>query len=95
MGAGGMALPLVTASGGRFIAHVLPLTSGARRAAGSQYSAVAALFIREANIDVPTALNAAAQLYALTPAEVKVLRGVIEVGGDSPARPARPKVNGG
>jgi DNA-binding CsgD family transcriptional regulator len=81
MEVGGMALPLMSQSGGRFIAHVLPLTSGARRAAGANYSAVAALFVREASIDVPTAINAAAQLYGLTPAEEKVLRGVIEVGG--------------
>ncbi len=135
MDAGGMALPLMTASGRRFIAHVLPLTSGARACRRRDYSAVAALFVREASIDVSAAINAAALLYGLTPAEEKVLRGVIEVGGvtevasmlgtakstvkthlehvfkktgtsrqaelvrliagfDSPARPARAKVNG-
>jgi DNA-binding CsgD family transcriptional regulator len=81
LGAAGMVLPLMSQSGCRFIAHVLPLTSGARLAAGANYSAVAALFVREANVDVPAAINAAAQLYGLTPAEEKVLRGVIEVGG--------------
>jgi DNA-binding CsgD family transcriptional regulator/PAS domain-containing protein len=81
MDAGGMALPLMTESGRRFIANVLPLTSGARLAAGSDYSAVAALFVREAKVDVPAAISAAAQLYGLTPAEEKVLRGIIEVGG--------------
>jgi DNA-binding CsgD family transcriptional regulator len=81
MEAGGMALPLMTSSGRRFIAHVLPLTSGARRDAGSHYSAVAALFIREASVDVPAAISAAALLYGLTPAEERVLRGIIEVGG--------------
>jgi DNA-binding CsgD family transcriptional regulator len=81
MVAGGMAMPLISQSGRRFIVHVLPLTSGARLAAGANYSAVAALFVREASVDVPAAINAAAQLYGLTPAEEKVLRGVIEVGG--------------
>ena len=63
---------------------MLPLTSGARRVAGTAYSAVAALFVREASVDVPAAINAASQLYGLTPTEEKVLRGVIEVGGIAP-----------
>jgi DNA-binding CsgD family transcriptional regulator len=56
---------------------VLPLGSGERRDAGAYHSAAAALFVREATID----LDAATQLYGLTPAEVRVVRAVIEVGG--------------
>ncbi|MGH6735509.1 MAG: helix-turn-helix transcriptional regulator [Methyloceanibacter sp.] len=82
--AGGIALPLLSPDGGRFVAHVLPLTSGARHAAGAYHSATAALFVREASIDLPAAINAAGQLYGLTPAEEKVLRAVIEVGGIAP-----------
>jgi DNA-binding CsgD family transcriptional regulator len=77
---GGMALPIST-EGGQFIAHVLPLTAGLRRNAGTYHSAAAALFVRHAEIDVPSAINAAAQLYGFTPAEQRVLRAVIEVGG--------------
>jgi DNA-binding CsgD family transcriptional regulator len=83
--AGGMALPLISTTGGRFVAHVLPLTSGARRVAGTFYSAAAALFVREARVDIAAAINAAAQLYGLTPTEERVLRAVIEVGGIVPA----------
>jgi DNA-binding CsgD family transcriptional regulator len=80
--ANGIALPLRSA-GTRYIAHVLPLTSGTRRSAGAFHSAAAALFVREAKVDLPAALNAAAQLYGLTPAEERVVRGVIEVGSAS------------
>jgi DNA-binding CsgD family transcriptional regulator len=82
--AGGVALPLLARSGDRFIAHVLPLTSGARRSAGAYHSAAAALFVREAKIDLPAAINAAAQLYGFTSAEERVLRAMIEVGGVAP-----------
>jgi DNA-binding CsgD family transcriptional regulator len=81
--AGGIALPIST-EGGHFIAHVLPLTAGARRQAGKYYSAAAALFVRRAEIDLQSAINAAEHLYALTPAEVRVLRAMIEVGGVEP-----------
>lgn len=80
---GGIALPIST-EGGDFIAHVLPLNAGARRQTGKYCSAAAALFVRRAEIDLPAAINAAAQLYGFTPAEVRVLRAVIEVGGVEP-----------
>ena len=68
-------------NGKRYVAHVLPLGSGERREAGAYHSAAAALFVREATIDLDAAIGAAAQLYGLTPAEVRVVRAVIEVGG--------------
>jgi DNA-binding CsgD family transcriptional regulator len=82
--ANGMALPLVDQAGRRYIAHVLPLSSGVRRKAGVDHSAAAALFVREAKVDLPAAINAAAQLYGLTPTEERVVRGVIELGGVAP-----------
>jgi hypothetical protein len=36
----------------RYIAHVLPLASGARRKAGISYGAVAAIFVRNAGLDL-------------------------------------------
>jgi DNA-binding CsgD family transcriptional regulator len=77
----GIAVPLKSRAGEPFLAHILPLTSGMRREAGRSTSAVAALFVRRASIDLPTAINAAAQLYGFTPAEERVLRALIEVGG--------------
>src|SRR5882672_2604042 len=51
IGVKGIALPLAAHDGERYVAHVLPLTSGARRAAGLAYNAVAALFIRKAALE--------------------------------------------
>jgi DNA-binding CsgD family transcriptional regulator/PAS domain-containing protein len=63
-----------------YIAHVLPLTSGVRQKTGRSYQAVSALFLRSARFARPAALDAMAQLYSLTPAEVKTLVGVVELG---------------
>jgi DNA-binding CsgD family transcriptional regulator len=81
IGGSGIAVPVEGTSGRRYIAHVLPLRSGERRKASNGHSASAALFVREAAIDLDAAIGAATQLYGLTPAEVRVLRAVIEVGG--------------
>jgi DNA-binding CsgD family transcriptional regulator len=63
------------------VAHVLPLTSGTRRQAGTKYSAVAAVFVREASIEGSLPLDTMARHYGLTPAETRVLFGVLNVGG--------------
>jgi len=51
LGSKGIAIPLVGRDGERYVAHALPLTSGARRRAGVIYTAVAALFIRKAEFN--------------------------------------------
>lgn len=81
MGAAGMAVLLAGRDGKTFVANVLPLDAGARREAARHYSATSALFVRETRVDLNTAIGAAAQLYGLTAAEMRVLRAVIEVGG--------------
>ena len=48
LGAKGIAVPLIGKDGERYVAHALPLTSGARRRAGVIYTAAAALFVRKA-----------------------------------------------
>jgi DNA-binding CsgD family transcriptional regulator len=65
----------------RWLMHVLPLTSGARREAGIVYSAVAAIFVRRAAIDTPSALELVSRMYGLTPSEARVVQAVIDVGG--------------
>lgn len=65
----------------RYVAHVLPLTSGARRKAGIFYSATAALFIRKATLDMPSPPEAVATQFKLTPAEVRVLFAIVQIGG--------------
>ena len=80
MAKGGVAVPLMGRAGDKFIAHVLPLTASTRRAAGLSASAVAALFVREASIDLPAAIEAASRLYGLTPSEVRTLQALIAAG---------------
>jgi DNA-binding CsgD family transcriptional regulator len=81
IGIEGIAVPLVNCDGERHIAHVLPLTSGARRRAGTGYAAVAALFVQKAALDTPSRPEAIAKAYQLTPTELRVLLAVVEVGG--------------
>jgi DNA-binding CsgD family transcriptional regulator len=73
-------MPLSGRDARPFMAQILPLTAGARRAAGIAYSAVAALFVREAVLSLPHPLETIASLYKLTPSEMRVLMMLIEVG---------------
>ncbi|MFY9835197.1 MAG: LuxR C-terminal-related transcriptional regulator [Xanthobacteraceae bacterium] len=77
----GVAVPLLARDGERHVAHVLPLTSGARRRAGTSYAAVAALFVHKAALDKPSPPEAIAKAYKLTPMELRVLLAIVEVGG--------------
>ncbi|HZE54357.1 MAG TPA: helix-turn-helix transcriptional regulator [Bradyrhizobium sp.] len=81
VGKKGIALPLTARTGERYIAHVLPLTSGARRKAGVSYAAAAAMFVREAAFDLPSPPEALADEFKLTPAEVRVMFAIVEIGG--------------
>ena len=81
VGIKGVAVPLVARDGERYVAHVLPLTSGARRQAGASYAAVAALFVHKAALDTPSPPEAIAKAYKLTPMELRVLLAIVEVGG--------------
>jgi DNA-binding CsgD family transcriptional regulator len=73
VGAKGIAVPLSARDGTRWITHILPLTSGVRRQAGAEYSAVAAAFICKAELDRPHPLEAIASVFKLTPSEMRVL----------------------
>lgn len=81
VGTKGIAVPLTARDGTPYVAHVLALTSGARRKAGLEYSAAAAVFVRKAQLDAPRAPEIIAKRYALTPSELRVLLTVFEVGG--------------
>jgi adenylate cyclase len=78
LGTQAIAVPLATDEQ-RLVAHVLPLTSGARRRAGASYAA--AVFVRQADIDPPAAPEVIAKRYELTPSELRVLLTVVESGG--------------
>src|ERR1700682_3322614 len=77
----GIALPLRAQDGSNHVAHVLPLTSGARRVAGVAYSATAALFICKVATETPPSPEIIARAYNLTPTELRVLLAIVGVGG--------------
>ena len=82
-GAGGVAVVLSTSPELRWLAHILPLTSGARRRAGIAYSAVAAVFVHKTALDTPSLMETIVKLYRLTPSESRVFAAIVDVGGVS------------
>jgi DNA-binding CsgD family transcriptional regulator len=81
VGIKGIGVPIPARNGEHYVAHVLPLTSGARRQAGESYRASAAVFVHKAALNAPSPSDAIAKAYGLTPAELRVLLAVFEVGG--------------
>jgi DNA-binding CsgD family transcriptional regulator len=81
IGGKGIVLALTTQNGERYVAHVLPLTSAARRNSGTACSASAALFVRKAELGSLSAPQVIGATYKLTPAELRVLFSIVEVGG--------------
>ena len=81
VGRKGVAVLLSTLSDERWLAHVLPLSSGARRQASAVYAATTAVFIRKASLETPSPMETVAKLYKLTPGELRVLSAVINIDG--------------
>lgn len=79
----GIAVPLTTERGQRFAAHVLPMTSGRRRDAEAAHAS-AAVFVRKVEMEFPPVIRSMASIYRLTPAEVRVLHVILDVGGIVP-----------
>ena len=67
--------------GEHYVAHMLPLAKGARGRAGESYAAAAALFVRKAELQYPSPPEVIGQTYDLTPAELRVLLGIVQIGG--------------
>jgi DNA-binding CsgD family transcriptional regulator len=80
-GGKGRALPMKGRAGGRYVAHVLPLTAGENRKAGAASNAVAALFVRKAELEAEPSSEVIGRTYKLTPTELRVLRAIVNVGG--------------
>jgi DNA-binding CsgD family transcriptional regulator len=74
-------VPLSARNGEHHVAHVLPLTSGARRRAGTAYAAVAAVFVHKVALTTPSPPEVIAKTYALTASELRVLLAIVNVGG--------------
>lgn len=70
---GALSVTHCTKSGERMTVHVLPLAAGTRRAATAPSSAAAAILVSRETWDLPRRLQLAARLYALTPAESRVV----------------------
>jgi DNA-binding NarL/FixJ family response regulator len=83
-GVRGIAVALASSLDQQWLAHILPLTSGARQLAGVVYSAVAAVFVRKTSLDIPPVMETIAKLYKLTPGEQRVFAAIVDVGGISP-----------
>jgi DNA-binding CsgD family transcriptional regulator len=76
----GAAVPLTARCGTRYVARVLPLDTGERRGRHRGKAAVA-LFVHKAALQTPWLPELLARHYRLTPAELRVLLGIVEVGG--------------
>ncbi|HEY7610930.1 MAG TPA: helix-turn-helix transcriptional regulator [Alphaproteobacteria bacterium] len=81
IGTRGIAVQIPSSDGTRYVADVLPLTSGRRRSAVAAYSAVAAVFVRKAAFEPPHQLDTIASTFKLTPAEMRVSMMIVEIGG--------------
>jgi DNA-binding CsgD family transcriptional regulator len=79
LGVKGIAVPLTAGTGERYVAHVLPLTSGARRQAGASCAAVAAVFVQKATLDLRSPIEMLTKLYRLTAGELRVLLGIVDI----------------
>jgi DNA-binding CsgD family transcriptional regulator len=72
----------VTAEDGeRYVVHVLPLNSLARSSAAPGIKAVATVFVRKVTLDSKSCGALVARAFGLTPAELRVLLAIVEVGG--------------
>lgn len=77
---GGTAIPMIGLNGERYVAHVLPLTSGPHRRAGAAGATAAALFVRKVALTIPPHSDALRSAFNLTPAELRVLLAIVELG---------------
>lgn len=81
IGSKGAAIHLPSRSGGDYVGHVLPLTSGARRDAAASHRAVATLVVHNAAQNPSSPPEVIAKAFDLTPREVGVLFAVVETPG--------------
>lgn len=77
----GTTVPLHASDGARYVAHLLPLTSGERRRTATACEAVAALFVHGVDPKASSAPELVAARYNLTPMEATVLFAIVDIGG--------------
>jgi DNA-binding CsgD family transcriptional regulator len=81
VGRGSDALALFAEDGEAYVAHLLPLAPEAGPRAGVGRAVVAAVFVHKAGMDRPSLPESVARHFSLTPTELKVLLGIVEMGG--------------
>jgi DNA-binding CsgD family transcriptional regulator len=81
MAASNAAFSLTAHDGGRYVAYLLPLRSVVRNGIGVSLKAVAAaVFVSKVELDGQSCGELVARAYGLTPAEMRVLLAIVEVG---------------
>jgi DNA-binding CsgD family transcriptional regulator len=78
---GGATLAVKGRENERYLVHVLPLTSSARKGVGNMFRAVAAIFVHEVKPPATSEARLIAEQYTLTPGEVRVLLAIVDCGG--------------
>jgi DNA-binding CsgD family transcriptional regulator/PAS domain-containing protein len=81
VGPRGTAIHMPSRSGSDYVAHMLPLTSGARRETGTPHRAAAALVVHKAADNLASAPEVIAKAFGLTPREVAVLFALVDAPG--------------
>ena len=81
IGPRGAAIHLSARSGADYVAHVLPLMSGARRETAGPHRAVAVLVVHNAAKELSSPPEVIAKAFNLTPREVGVLFALVEAPG--------------
>jgi DNA-binding CsgD family transcriptional regulator/PAS domain-containing protein len=82
LGTKGIAVPLSGQDGERYVAHALPLPSGLRQRVGFM-AAVAALFVHKTTTAASAHPEVIGAAFKLTPAELRVLLAIVELGSVS------------
>jgi hypothetical protein len=65
----------------RWLAHVLPIKHGAGQCLGSASASAVAVVVRKVGLSLAPGLAIVARQFKLTASEVRVLQGVVDVGG--------------
>ena len=72
---------MISRDGARYAAHVLPLLKGNLRKPRPGHAAAIGIFVQRACMHRPGVADALAERFRLTPTELRVLFGVVEIGG--------------
>lgn len=81
LAADGHAMPLLSPTGERYVAHLLPLSSLMRNDSERVVDAAGALLLRKVSLDGRSWGELIARTFDLTPAELRVFQSIVEIGG--------------